>query len=144
MDINAAFPSVAKGLLVKLMMVRQIEGDLIQWTESFLSERMMEMIIQRNATERHPVEAAVRQGSPAAPIIFAIYTSGLSKWVEQYVLEGESLSFVHKLGWEPTGSDVNHVITIPARCAAKRIQWASRPGLQFDTANTQAAQFTRR
>jgi len=36
MDIKTAFPSVAKGRLVNLMKVRQMDGDHIRWTESFL------------------------------------------------------------------------------------------------------------
>ena len=61
MDIKAAFLSVAKGRLVNLIKVRQMDGDLIRWTESFLSERTVEMIIEGNAMERHPVEAGVRR-----------------------------------------------------------------------------------
>jgi hypothetical protein len=41
-------------------------------------------------------------------------------------------------------SDVNQVITILERCAAKSIEWASRQALQFDTSNTDAVLFTRR
>jgi hypothetical protein len=94
MDIKAAFPSVAKGRLVNLMKVRQMDGDLIRWTESFLSERTVEMIIEGNALERYPVEAGVPQGSTVSPILFPIYTSGLIKWVEEYVSEAEGQSFV--------------------------------------------------
>jgi hypothetical protein len=79
MDIQAAFPSVAKGRVVNLMKVRQMDGDLIRWTESFLSERTVEMIIEGNAMERHPVDAGVAQCSLVSPILFAIYTSGLIK-----------------------------------------------------------------
>jgi len=43
-----------------------------------------------------------------------------------------------------TGNDVNHVVSILERCAAKSIEWASRRGLQFDTAKTKAALFMRR
>jgi len=144
MDIKAAFPSLTKGRLVNLMKVRQMDGDLIRWMESFLSERTVEIIIEGNAMERHPVEAGVPQGSPVSPILFAVYTSGLIKWVEEYVSEAEGLSFVDDLGWVATGSDVTHVVTILERCAAKSIEWASRRGLQFDTAKTEAALFTRR
>ena len=49
-----------------------------------LSERRVEMVIKGNAMERHPVVAGVQQGSPVSPILFAIYTSGLIKWVEEY------------------------------------------------------------
>jgi len=46
------------------MKIRQMDGDHIRWTESFLSESIVEMIIEGNAMERHPVEAVVPQGSP--------------------------------------------------------------------------------
>jgi hypothetical protein len=102
------------------------------------------MIIEGNAMERHPVEAGVPQGSPVSPIHFAIYTSGLTKWVEHYVSEAEGLSFVDDLGRVATGSDVNHVVSVLERCAARSIEWASRQGLPFDPAKTEAALFTRR
>jgi len=82
MDIRAAFPSVANGRLVNLMKVTKMDGDLIHWTASFLLERTVEMIIEGNAMERDRVEAGVPQASPVSPILFAIYTSGLIKWVE--------------------------------------------------------------
>jgi len=102
----------------------------------------VEMIIEGNAMERHPVEAGVPQGSPVSPILFAIYTSGFIKWVEEYVSEAEGLCIVDDLGWEVTGNDVHHVVSIVERCAEKSIEWASRGGLQFDTAKTEAALFT--
>jgi hypothetical protein len=37
--IKAAFPSIAKGRLVNGMKAKHVDGDLIRWTESFLSER---------------------------------------------------------------------------------------------------------
>ena len=144
MDFKEAFPSVAKGSLVNLMKVRQMGRDCIQQTESFLSERMVEMIIEGNAMERHPVEAGVPQGSAVSPILFAIYISGLIKWVEENVSETQGLSICDDLGWVVTGSDVNHVVSILERCAAMIIHWGSRQGLQFNTAKTEAAPFTRR
>jgi len=144
MDIKAAFPSVAKGKLVNLMKVRQIDGDLIRWMESFLSERTVEMIIEGNAMARHLVEVVVLRGSPVSPILFTIYTSALIKWVKEYVSEAEGLSIVDNVGWVATGSNVNHVVSILQRCAAKSIKCASRQGLQFNTAKTEAALFTRR
>jgi len=107
------------------MMVREMDGDLVRWTDSFLLERTVEMIIEGNAMDRHPVEAGVGQGSPVSPILFAIYTSGLIKWVEEDVSEVEGLSLVDDVGWVATGSDVNHVVSILERCAPNSIEWAS-------------------
>jgi len=75
MDIKATYPSVANGRAVNFMEVRQSNRGLVRWTESFLSERTVEMLIDGNAMEKHPVEAGVQQGSPVSPILFAIYTS---------------------------------------------------------------------
>jgi hypothetical protein len=144
MDIKAAFPRVAKGKLVNLMKVRQMDRDLVRCTESFLSERTVEMIIEGNAMEIQPVEAGVPQGSPVSPILFAIYTAGLIKGVEDYISEGEGLSSIDDLGWVATGSNGNHVFSILERCAAKSIEWESRRGLQFDTGKTEPVLFTPR
>jgi hypothetical protein len=49
MVINVTFPCVPKGRLINLMMVRKMDRDYIQLTESILSERMVEIIIEGNA-----------------------------------------------------------------------------------------------
>jgi len=71
-----------------------------------------------------------------SPILFAIHTSELIKCVEDYVTGAEELSFVDDLGWVATGRDVNRIVMILEICAAQRIKWESRQGLQFDTATT--------
>jgi len=143
-DIKAAFLSVGQRRLVNLINVMQMDRDVTQWTESFLSEITVEMIIECNVMERQTEEEGVPQSSPVSPSIFVIYTSGIIKWVEEYVSEAQGLSGLDHLGWVATRCDVNHVITISERCAAKSIDWASRRGVQFDTAKTEAALFTRR
>jgi hypothetical protein len=141
MDNKAAFLSVVKGRRVSLMTVRQMDGDLVRWTESFLSDRMVEMIIEGNAMERHTVEVGVPQGSSVSPILLAIYTSVLINWVQEYVSETEGLFIVHGLRWVVTGSDVNQVVIILERWAAKSVEWVNRRGQQFDTTNPEAVLF---
>jgi len=126
MDLKAAFPSVAKGRLVNFMKIRQMDGDLIRWMESFLLECTVKMIIKGNAIEKHQVEAGVPPGPPVSPILFAIYTSRIIQWVEDYVSEAEGLYFLDHLGWVETRRDVNLVVAILDRCPAKSIHWASR------------------
>jgi hypothetical protein len=101
------------------------------------------MIIDGNAMERHPVVAGVPQSSPVSPILFAIYTSGLIKWFGEYVSEAEGQSIIDNFARVATGRDVIHVITILERCSANCMEWANRQGLQFDTAQTEAALFMR-
>jgi len=73
------------------------------------------MIIEGNTMERHPVEVGIPQGSPVSLILFAIYSSGLIKWVEVYISEAEGHCFVDDLAWMATGSNVSHVVTILER-----------------------------
>jgi len=99
------------------------------------------MVIEGNALQSHPVEAGVPQGSSVPPILFAIHTAGLIKWVEERV-QAEGLSFVDDLGWAATGKDVNQVVERLETCAVVSIEWASRQDLEFNTAKTEAALFT--
>jgi len=109
MDIKAAFPSVARGRRIHAMKAKIMDGDLIRWTESFLPERTVEMVIKGNVLQSHPVEAGGPQGSRVSPILFAISSGGLIQWVEERVQAG-GLSFVDDLGWVATGKDVNQVV----------------------------------
>ena len=124
------------------MMAKQIDGDLIRWTESFLSDRTVEMLIEGNILQSHPVEAGILQGSRVSPILFAILTAQLMKWEEERVQGVEGLAFVDTLGWVATGQDVNQVVRKLEACSPEGIEWASRRDLQFDTAQTEAALFT--
>ena len=121
-----------------------MDGDLICWTASFLSDRTVEMVIEGKVMERHLVEAGISQGSPVSPIVFAIYTSGLIQWVEERVAGIEGLSFVDNVRWVAIGSDVNQVVRKLEACARQSIDWAERSELEFDTTKTEAALFTRR
>jgi len=56
-----------------------------------------------------------------SPALFAICTSGLIKWVKEYI-SAEALSFVCDLGCGVTGSKVNQVIAILKRRATKSIE----------------------
>jgi len=89
------------------------------------------------------VEAVVPQGSPISPILFAIHTAALLQWVEDRV-QAEGISFADDLGWVATGKDVNQVVERLETCTAESIECANRRDLQFDTAKTEAALFTRR
>lgn len=116
-DIKDAFLSVANGRLVNAIKVKQMRGDLIGWTESFQSERTVEMIIEGREMERHPLEARVPQGSPVSLNSFAINTSRLIEWIQEDSLH-EGLSNVADLTWVVTRSIVNQLVTIVERCTA--------------------------
>jgi len=81
-DSKAAFPSVGRGSLIHTMKGKGIDGDLIRWMATVLSNQTVELVIERNVMERRPVEGGLPQRSTVSPILFANYISGLIQWVE--------------------------------------------------------------
>jgi hypothetical protein len=111
--------------------------------EHIVSERTVEMVIGSIVLLSHTMEACVPQGSPAWPILFAIHSAGLIKWLEERV-QAKGLSFVDDCRCVGTGKDVNLVVAKHYTCTAASIQWASRQDLHFDTAEMEAALCTQR
>jgi len=126
LDIKAAFLSVWRGRLIHTIRDKGMDGDRMQWTASLLTDRTVTMVLEGNVMERHPVEAGIPQGSPVSVILFAIYTSGLIKRVEERVTRGEGLSFVDDIGLVATGNDLNQVIRRHEACARVSINLAER------------------
>jgi len=141
-DIKAAFTSVARGRLIQAMIAKRIDGDLIGLTESFHSDRTVDMVIKGNVLDSHPVEAGIQQGSPVSSILFAIYTTALIKWVEESVQGGKGWSFVGDLQWVSSGIDAHQVVSTLEDCEAESIIWVSRRDIQVDTAKTESALLT--
>jgi len=75
------------------------------------------------------------------PILFAIYTSGLIKWVKERVLGVEGLSFVDDVGWVTTGGDVSQFVNTVQASVRASIDRADKYRLAFDTTITDEAQF---
>jgi len=126
------------------MKAKQIDGDLIRWTGSFISDRSVEMVIEGNVLQSHPVEAGVPQGCPVSPMLLARHTAGLMQWGKERVQGVEGLSFVDDLGWVATGKHMNQVVRKLEASAVENIEWRSRRDIQFDTAKTEAEVSTSR
>lgn len=110
MDRNPAFPRFGKGRLVDEIKAKHIDRDLIQWTQSFVAPWMVEILIEGNDMTTHPVDEGVPQDSSLSLILYAIYMSGLIKWVEGYVL-AKGPSVVEDFVWVASGRNVNQVVT---------------------------------
>jgi hypothetical protein len=67
MDVKAAFNNVSRGLLVKRMPELEIEADLIRWTDSFMTDRQVKLVLDGVEGKALRVETGIPQGSPVAP-----------------------------------------------------------------------------
>ena len=82
MDVAAAFPSVARGCLLKKMRSAGIDECLVRWTDSFMRDRRVIMSVDGQDGEPMDVTTGLPQGSPISPALFAIYIADIHGAVE--------------------------------------------------------------
>ena len=110
MDVKGAFDHVSKGQLLNRMIQLNIEGDLVNWTSSFLTGRKVQLVIDGHDNKERDIETGIPQGSPVSPILFLIYISGVFNKVSETSPLVTSLSFVDDLGFIASGSSVKEVV----------------------------------
>ena len=75
MDVAAAFPSVARGCLLRKMREAGIDECLVKWTDSSMRDRRAIMSVDGQDGPPLEVTTGLPQGSPISPVLFEIYIS---------------------------------------------------------------------
>ena len=141
MDVAAAFPSVARGCLLRKMRAIGIEECPVDWTDSFVRDRQV-MGVDGQDGEPTRVTTGLPQGSPISPVLFAIYIADIHGAVEGQVEDSRGISFVDDVTWLAEGTNLNDVVDKLERCAAASLQWADRN--RFETSKTEAILFSKK
>ena len=144
MDVKSAFNNVSKVHLGKRMEALGVEPDLIRWTGSFMSDCQVKLVLNGKVGEAEPLDTGIAQGSPAAPILFVTYLSGIFDEVEVVVPGVRGLSFVDDISWWAEGRDDEVVAANLAAAATAAFKWAVENGVAFDHSKTEAALFHRK
>ena len=112
-----------------------IDNDLIGWTQSFVTDRWVELVIDRYINSQHKVETSIPQGSPVSPILFLIYISGVFSQVESKLSQISCLSFMDGLEFLVVG---HSVLGIKMRKAGKiALNWAASHAVTYDISKTE-------
>ena len=110
MDVAAAFPSVARGCLLRKMRDWGIDECLVGWTDSFMRERRVIMSVDGQDSAPLEVITGLPQGSPISPVLFAIYIADIHQAVESQIEDCRGISFVDDIAWVAEGVDLDDVV----------------------------------
>ena len=94
--------------------------------------------------EPNAVDTGVPQGSPAAPILFITYLSGIFEVVEKTAPGISGLSFVDDIGWWVEVRNDEEVADRVSAAAAAAMEWGGKNGVAFDQGKTEATMFWRK
>lgn len=144
MDVKSAFDHVNPSQLVSRMRELGLDGDFIRWTQSFLANRKVQLVIDNTQCPIQSINSGVPQGSPVSPILFAIYLSGVFNEIERRVPGVHTLSFADDIGLLAPEYSVQETCLNVQEAAKLAIDWGRRNMVQFDAEKTEAALFTRK
>lgn len=143
MDVKGAFDHVSKTKLVERMMELGIDGDLIRWTRSFLTDRRVQLVINGHTNREQDIETGIPQGSPVSPIIFLVYISGVFEKVSVSHPAISALSFVDDLGFIASGYLVKELAKTLGQVATVVLDWGKSNAVTYDIAKTEAVLFSK-
>ena len=106
MDVKGAFDHVSRAQLAQRMADLGVDDDFIGWTQSFSTDRWVELVIDGYVNPKHKVETGIPQGSPVLLVLFLIYISGVFLEIESRLPQVTCLSFMDDLGFLAAGNSV--------------------------------------
>ena len=144
MDVAAAFPSVARGYLLRKIRSAGVDGCLVQWTDSFMRDRRVIMSLDGQDGEEMAVTTGLPQGPPVPPVLFAIYIAEIHQAAESQVEDARGISSVDGITWVVEGHDIDDATRKLEQCAAASLDWAEHNTVRFETIKTEAILLSRR
>jgi hypothetical protein len=142
-DVKNAFPSVLRPRLLHNLKKRRIPGPIVNFINSFLSERTSSIKCSDFTSVQFPCNAGIPQGSPLSGILYLFYNADLLNITHVNIS-------INSLGWV---DDIIHYASGPTTQVIRReleqsavpqsLEWGTTSASALDTVKTQWAIYTR-
>jgi len=144
MDVKGAFDNVSAERLVVTMKKMGLPFSIVDWVESFLSERKTQLAFDGLTEAMGPVQTGIPQGSPISPILFLIYLQPLFEHLSSLHPDTFFPSYIDDVGIVVSGpteaSNARHLQQI----ADTTLHWSRENALTFDGPKTELIHFIKR
>lgn len=126
MDVKGAFDHLAKNQLITQILELGIDGDLVRWTSSFLTNCKLQLTIDGYTNREKKIETGIPQGSPVLPVLFLIYISGVFVKIQRDLPTVLSLLFVDHLGFIATGQFPKEIADTLEKVGHIALKWGRK------------------
>ncbi len=135
LDVRGAFDHVKKPMLLKVLRQRGLPTAVLQWVDSFCTNRHIQLAFEGQVQPRVPFAVGLPQGSPVSPILFLFYVA------EVVAAEGFQLSYIDDFAVTVASTSVRKNCRALERTIQGLLQHAKEKGVEFDPGKTELIHF---
>lgn len=130
------------------MVVQQIKeidinDDLIGWIQSFLTNRLMEFVIDGFTNLMQKVELGIAQSSPVFSILFLIYICRVFFMIEKQLSHVTFVSFIDNLGFLTAKWFLSKIAKRLVKVRQIILEWGASNIVIFNTSKIEAFFFSK-
>lgn len=138
LDLSAAFDCVDHDILLsRLRSDFGLDGVVLQWIQSFLSDRTQRVVFGDGLSSETTLLFGVPQGSVLGPLLFLLYTAGLLDIIKSFGLMGHCYADDTQVYISAPAAESRSAADKLAACVEELDRWMVRNRLKMNAEKTQ-------